>query len=171
MKLMVTGHRPKDLGGYSNNPTQEWIRQELRRILLKAQVRYGTDLEIISGMALGVDTWWAEEALALGVPLLAYVPFKDQDRIWPQSSKDHYRSLLQRCRKIVMGLLWKARTLPVGSSSVPLGTSGILSTSVRTSLLETPALETIPWSSGLSVMTVWRKRTSNFGGSFTSSYK
>jgi len=76
MKLMVTGHRPKDLGGYSNNPTQEWIRQELRRILLKAQVRYGTDLEIISGMALGVDTWWAEEALALGVPLLAYVPFK-----------------------------------------------------------------------------------------------
>ena len=65
MKLMVTGHRPKDLGGYSDNPTQEWIRQELRRVLLKAKKKYGDNLEIISGMALGVDTWWAEEVLDL----------------------------------------------------------------------------------------------------------
>lgn len=48
-------------------------------------------------MALGVDTWWAEEALAVDVPVWAAVPFDGQERIWPDASQDAYRAILAHC--------------------------------------------------------------------------
>jgi hypothetical protein len=36
----------------------------------------------ISGMALGVDTWWAHAVLAAGLELHAYIPFETQADRW-----------------------------------------------------------------------------------------
>jgi uncharacterized phage-like protein YoqJ len=49
---------------------------------------------IISGMALGVDHLWAETGIALGIPVVAAIPFPGQDAIWPEESKQRYRGIL-----------------------------------------------------------------------------
>lgn len=59
---MITGHRPQKLGGFKPNPTQTWVRAKLRKTLAEAKKQH-PEIEVISGMALGVDQWWAEEAL------------------------------------------------------------------------------------------------------------
>ena len=50
----------------------------------------------ISGMALGWDTAWALAALDLGVPLIAAIPFPEQDSRWGWRDKSTYRFLLAR---------------------------------------------------------------------------
>ena len=53
MKVMITGHRPKKLGGYQINPTQTKIKTWLTKVILSGREKYD-NFEIISGMALGV---------------------------------------------------------------------------------------------------------------------
>lgn len=96
MKIAVTGHRPHKLGGYSpSNPLKKRIKEVMAKIidLLKPE-------EVISGMALGVDQWWAEVALESGVPVYAAVPFVGQESRWPDSSKEHYRVLMQAATRV-----------------------------------------------------------------------
>ena len=45
-------------------------------------------------MALGIDTLWAKLAIENNIPLLAAVPFEEQDCKWPKKSRDVYRSIL-----------------------------------------------------------------------------
>lgn len=92
-KVMVTGHRPNKLGGYSPNPTQTWVRSALNSILQKMVGK----VEVISGMALGVDQWFALEALKLGIPVHAYIPCDGQEKMWPQSSQDIFHEILSQC--------------------------------------------------------------------------
>jgi uncharacterized phage-like protein YoqJ len=96
---MVTGHRPTKLGGYHSNPTQLWVRSALRETLIEAKNAY-PDLEVISGMALGVDQWWAELAVELDIPFHAYVPFKGQEGRWPNESKAKYSNLLEQAKTV-----------------------------------------------------------------------
>lgn len=95
MRILVTGHRPQKLGGFGPSPVQASVRAWLREQLLRAQSPAWT-LTALSGMALGVDQWFAEEALALGLPLWAFVPFEGQENLWPAASQTHYRTLLAR---------------------------------------------------------------------------
>lgn len=97
MKIMITGHRPKKIGGYQPNPIQDWIRQKISDILVKAKQKH-SDLEVISGMAIGVDQWFVEEAIKLNIPVHAYIPFAGQESKWPKSSRDHYNDLLHQCK-------------------------------------------------------------------------
>lgn len=91
--IMITGHRPSKLGGYQANPTQTWVKNKLRQTLGEAKAKW-PDVEIISGMALGVDQWWCEAALELGLPYHAYIPFEGQESRWPQSSRNHWQYLV-----------------------------------------------------------------------------
>ena len=60
--------------------------------------------EVISGMALGVDTWWAEAALDLAIPFAAYIPFEAQGARWPTSVQAHWRNLRSSAsREVVLG--------------------------------------------------------------------
>ena len=102
IRAMITGHRPNKLSGYGPSPLQDAIRLWMRAELSVLLAAHGTDLRAISGMALGVDTWWAEEALALAVPLHAYIPFVGQENIWPRASQEHYQSLIERAEVAVV---------------------------------------------------------------------
>ena len=99
-RVMVTGHRPNKLGGYGASPTQQRVRAWLREQLNTYRARR-YDLIAISGMALGVDQWFAWEANGLGIPFDAYVPCDGQDSLWPTTSRTSYRELLWRARTVV----------------------------------------------------------------------
>jgi len=91
LRIAITGHRPQKIGAEWDlqGPYSDYIRQEIKKVLL---IRQPT--QCISGMALGVDTIFAQEALALHIPLLASLPFKGQECKWPQHSQQKYREFL-----------------------------------------------------------------------------
>lgn len=98
MKLMITGHRPDLLGGYNeNNPTANEIKKILSAKIAELHSAH-PDLELISGLAQGVDTWFADIAIEMGIPLHAYLPFSGQQSRWPRPAQDRYAALLQRCK-------------------------------------------------------------------------
>lgn len=99
---MVTGHRPPKVGGYQTpNPTEQWVRSSLRTIMERLKVRH-EDLTAVTGMALGVDTIFAEVCLELDIPFTAALPFKGQENRWPEESQNKYRTLLKRAAVVVV---------------------------------------------------------------------
>lgn len=87
--VAATGHRPQHL-----TPTQQaWVRAKLRAATTWLRDQHGTKTAI-SGMALGVDTWWAHAALHAGITLHAYVPFPEQTERWPRPDRDVWAALL-----------------------------------------------------------------------------
>lgn len=91
MILAATGHRPNKLG-HDYELTGEIcsrIRNELENIICDYRPS-----KMISGMALGVDTIWAELALKHNYPLIAAIPFRGQEDAWPQASRDRYNKIL-----------------------------------------------------------------------------
>ena len=99
-----TGHRPNDLPaeyGYNYN-SDGWraIISRIKRIVTKNNVDV-----VITGMALGFDTALALAVLELkdegsSVELWAYVPCKNQEKMWVKESQELYQSILKRCDKI-----------------------------------------------------------------------
>jgi uncharacterized phage-like protein YoqJ len=92
MRVAVTGHRPSKLGGdYTGDGTMATkVRAWLRR-----QLEIRNPDEAVTGMALGVDQWFAEEALRLDIEVHAAIPCDGQERTWPTSSQDRYHLLLK----------------------------------------------------------------------------
>lgn len=99
MLVAFTGHRPSKLGGYNNTNNKYWtvMHQVHDRI---ERLNEGGSVEIISGMALGVDQWVAEYAIDRGIPLHAYIPFLGQDLAWPEPAQLFYAKLLNRATSI-----------------------------------------------------------------------
>lgn len=99
MKIAFTGHRPNKLGGYNNNTNQcVHVLKGIQREIPKLQKI--EPVTIISGMALGVDTWAAEYAIFNNIPFLAYVPFVGQELAWPIASQKAYRRILSKADTI-----------------------------------------------------------------------
>ena len=98
MIIAFTGHRPNKLGGYKlPNPTYLKVCQEIEKTLLELKPE-----KVISGMALGVDSWAANIAIKLNIPFIAAVPFIEQDKIWPLESKKIYQILLSKAAEKVI---------------------------------------------------------------------
>lgn len=98
-RVMATGHRPQAL----TEEEQLWSKKELKKTLLRLRKFHGAQ-EIISGMALGVDTWWAEGALELGLPLAAYIPFETQAERWTHEQRQRWQALRSAAsRELVLG--------------------------------------------------------------------
>jgi uncharacterized phage-like protein YoqJ len=55
----------------------------------------------ISGLALGFDQLAARVCVYLGIPLVAAVPFEEQDNRWSDKDKAVYRKILSRARQVV----------------------------------------------------------------------
>jgi hypothetical protein len=75
------------------------VRGELARIAVKLRDQHGTQTAI-SGMALGVDQWWAEAVLAADLNLWAYLPFPQQPDPWPTGARQAWRQLLDQATKV-----------------------------------------------------------------------
>jgi uncharacterized phage-like protein YoqJ len=95
MIVSFTGHRSHKLGGYGDSELQQKVRKALHEELVKL-----SPAKAISGMALGVDQWAAEICGELEIPFIAAVPFKGQERMWPQASKEHYFALLEQANSV-----------------------------------------------------------------------
>lgn len=92
-KVMVTGHRPQHLGVEAVG----WLGVELPRVIEKLRER-GMRIGI-SGMALGVDQWWAHDVLAAGLELWSFVPFPQQGDRWTRDQRAVWEDLRSRATK------------------------------------------------------------------------
>lgn len=96
MIVAGTGHRPVSMPcGYNEEHT--WALEIKTRInnwlsLNKPKV-------VISGMAIGFDTWLAEEAINLGIEVHAYLPYLGQGNNWPKEASERYLNIL--CHPLV----------------------------------------------------------------------
>lgn len=75
--VAATGHRPQHL----SKPQRDWIREQLALAAVWLRDHAGTRVAL-SGLALGVDTWWAQAALAAGLTLGAHVPCPPNPAKW-----------------------------------------------------------------------------------------
>lgn len=96
MVIAGTGHRPKYCPCLYDE-THPWLLN--LKSLIKDKLVEKNPSAVISGMAIGFDTWLAEVALDLKIPLWAYIPFKGQHLKWPSESKERYESILDRSEK------------------------------------------------------------------------
>lgn len=91
-----TGHRPGKLNG-----TEETIRARLKEEIRRA-VEDGYET-FITGMAIGVDVWAAEEVLKLKdagngkIKLVAAVPFPGVEKNRYPEEKARYKAIIDRC--------------------------------------------------------------------------
>lgn len=94
MIVCGTGHRPNKLGGYSNfifnklvTIAEEWILEN-------------TPDRVISGVALGWDQALAQAALNNNIPLTSAIPFKGQEKNWPEESQKKYKEIITKSDKV-----------------------------------------------------------------------
>ena len=96
-----TGHRPQFLP-CKFDETSYW----LKRCILDLEYWMEENLHeieyIITGGALGWDTWLAESSLKLEIPFKVYVPFEKQDRWWSHQDKTRYKQLLKNADDIIL---------------------------------------------------------------------
>jgi uncharacterized phage-like protein YoqJ len=99
MIVAFTGHRPDKVGGYNlPNPTYIHICREIEKALKELNPD-----KAISGMALGVDSYAASVCIRLNIPFIAAIPFKGQEKAWPQKSQRAYHLLLSKsCEQVIV---------------------------------------------------------------------
>jgi len=96
MIVCATGHRPKVFGTYDeNDKVIVGIKKAINNFMGEREIS-----KFISGMAIGIDMWSAEIALELGIPLVAAVPFRGQEKIWIDSVKKRYDNIVKKASEI-----------------------------------------------------------------------
>lgn len=97
-----TGHRPKYCP-CKYNEKHPWLIDLKNRLYADLDVGWNTGRvsSIITGMAIGWDTWLAEVALDVGIPVQAYVPFESQGEKWPAKTKENYNKILDQCQNVL----------------------------------------------------------------------
>jgi uncharacterized phage-like protein YoqJ len=64
------------------------------RETLAAMVEVDGELTVVSGLRLGAEQLGAEAAVALGLPLVAVLPYPDADKPWPADSRARFAELV-----------------------------------------------------------------------------
>ncbi|MFZ2152043.1 MAG: SLOG family protein [Minisyncoccia bacterium] len=90
MIIAITGHRPQKLLAPNVERTTRGILHWAFQTMKPTWV--------ISGMALGVDQWAAEEAMLLDIPVLAAIPCLEQEKFWGPRAKETYHTLLAKAK-------------------------------------------------------------------------
>ena len=99
--LVVFGHRPTELGGYDDdNPVARALTDRLAEII-SAKASLVDELIVVSGLRLGAEMLGAEAALAVGVPLVAVLPYPDPESVWPAASQERFRTLRDQARQVI----------------------------------------------------------------------
>ncbi len=106
--VAFTGYRPEKMP-FSENMNDPLYRQfrasqavMMRMLLERGYTRF------VSGMALGFDTWVAEDVLAMkaayperGLQLLCAVPYLGQGSKWTNYDIERYNAILKRADEVV----------------------------------------------------------------------
>ncbi|HHV50172.1 MAG TPA: SLOG family protein [Candidatus Avimonas sp.] len=96
----ISGHRPEKLPfGWRDEAAYSKLKNAIRLEIIKAAESGYRNF--ISGMALGVDTWAAEEVVNLreqgfDVRLIAALPCPEQDSRWPKDARERFKNLLAK---------------------------------------------------------------------------
>jgi uncharacterized phage-like protein YoqJ len=100
-----TGLRPQKLDFEEDSEMYYLIMQKCEKYIIQLIERYGVT-HFISGMALGWDTWCAEEILKLkknfNITLECAVPCEGQDKYWRDADKKRYRKILKTADTVSM---------------------------------------------------------------------
>lgn len=99
MRIAITGHRPSKLGNDYDltSPLVLTIKHTLQNIINYYSTRFARDMRMtegISGVALGIDTVWAELVLENNLPLIAAIPCMNHSSKWNQDSVERYLAIL-----------------------------------------------------------------------------
>jgi ribonuclease HI len=98
--VLVTGHRPTELGGYETNPVASGVATRLQEALA-AMVEVDGALSVVSGLRLGAEQLGAEAAIALGLSLVAVLPYPEADAAWPAASRRRFAALVAAADVVV----------------------------------------------------------------------
>ncbi len=98
LTVAITGHRPNKLGGDYDlvQPKTLAIKARIIDVLKEVGAEY-----LITGMALGIDTLFANIAIELRLPFTAAIPFRGQESMWPSKSQRKYDEILSKATEIV----------------------------------------------------------------------
>ena len=97
----VTGHRPARLGiRCSSDPAAKALAEGLRQHILALYYEHGI-IHFFSGMAQGVDIWYAQQVLRLRrykpeVTLHCVLPCYGQEAGWPLRERSLYHKILEQ---------------------------------------------------------------------------
>lgn len=95
MIVAFTGHRPDKLGGYNNNsPLNKKIRHAIHDKLIELKPEL-----VITGGALGVDTFAAVECHSLAIPYWVVSPCQNHGSNWPKVSQTIYRIICENAAR------------------------------------------------------------------------
>ena len=91
-KVAITGHRPNKLGNDYEmlSPLAIRIKRELQHF-----INFYKPSVMISGMALGIDTLWAELAIENNIPLVAAIPCINHSVKWNAKHIATYNKILE----------------------------------------------------------------------------
>jgi len=100
--IVVTGHRPPDIGGYDRpNPTADRILRRLGDII-EAKAQMHDDLTIVTGLQLGSEQLGAEAAIAAKLPFVAVLAFPDPSAVWPKAAQQRFDELLDAAADVII---------------------------------------------------------------------
>lgn len=101
MIIAGTGHRPDKLGGYGLEVYNSLVGLARDWLLFLDEDPSVHVQAVISGMALGWDQALADAAIAAGIGLHAYIPFKGQESKWPLESRNNFNRIIGQATKVV----------------------------------------------------------------------
>ncbi len=96
-----TGHRLTKLALGKIDPYSPVLREQLTDLAIWYLEKKLPD-KVIVGMALGWDIALGIAAIQLGIPLIAAIPFKGQERLWNSEDKYLYYVVLEQSSKSVI---------------------------------------------------------------------
>ncbi len=98
--MLITGHRPPELGGYEDNPTLDALHRKLVDVIA-AKRSLHPDLLVITGMNLGTEIIGARAAVDVAIPLVPVLAYPDYDSVWPEASKRAFAQLLEHSERVL----------------------------------------------------------------------
>ncbi len=99
--ILVSGHRPPELGGYGDNPVARGVRAKLAEIL-SAKKTLHADAVVLTGLNLGAEQLGAAAAADAGIPYVAVFGYPDQESVWPEDGKQVFRALADGAERTVL---------------------------------------------------------------------
>lgn len=130
MILGVTGHRPQKMYGFKeSDPANIFVIEAIRDFMKDLDIE-----KVNTGMALGVDQWVAQWAIAMNIPFVAMLPVEYPEKAWPEQSQKKYLKIMESASEVLIApsegsesygqLLQRRNEMIVDASDMMLGVYG-----------------------------------------------